>query len=164
MSFLWEFETEGRTLDPAIRRCHRGPMIPVEIAMSKPFTVMTTINGLRGRVMGVIVDTTDKSVRTRETLLRVLHSNIGSVFSDYRTSQADLEVLICEKRNSIEVAADLDYYQREFLAAEPLFRAQRVSPDQIGLIHNALVSKNAILRVAGYCAVVLLGAVIEIRG
>lgn len=163
MTFLWEFETEGRSTTPTVRRCHRGPMIPVEVAMAKAFTVIPTINSLRSRVLGVIVDTTEKSVRTREVLLRVLHSNTGAVFSDYRGIQPSLEVTICEKRNSLEVAADLDFYSREFIAALRLFLVYGVSAEQIELIYAALRSKNAILRVAGYCAVVLLGAVIEIK-
>ena len=163
MSFLWEFETEGRSTVPVIRKCHRGPMLPVEVAMAKPFTVLSTLNVLRSRVLGVIVDTTDPTVKTREVLLRVLHSNVGSVFSDYKGVQADLEVIICEKRNSLEVAADLDYYQREFASVLRNILATGVSREQLNVIYKALGSKNAIMRVAGYCSVVLLGAIIEIR-
>jgi len=163
MSFLWEFETGGRSTTPAIRQCHRGPMIPVEVAMARLFTVIPTINGLRSRVLGVIVDTEDKAVRTREILLRVLHSNTGAVFSDYRGVQASLEVLICEKRNSLDVAADLDFYIREFIEALRTFALYGISAEQLELIYASLRSKNAIMRVSGYCAVVLLGAVIEIR-
>lgn len=163
MSFTWEFETEGRSTVPVIRRCHRGPMLPVEAALASRFTVLTTLNGLRSRVLGVIVDTTEAPVRTREILLRVLHSNVGSVFSDYKSVQPDLEAIICEKRNSIDIASDLDYYQREFIDALIPIEATRVSREQLNIVYQALRSKNAIMRVAGYCAVVLLGAVIEIR-
>jgi hypothetical protein len=138
-------------------------MIPVEVALSRPFSVLTKLNGIRSRVMGVIVDTTDASVRTREVLLRVLHSNVGSVFSDYKGIQADLEAIICEKRNSLDIATDLDYYQREFIEVLRDIRLTGVSKEQLDLVYGALRSKNAIMRVAGYCSVVLLGAIIEIR-
>lgn len=163
MSFLWEFETEGRSTVPAIRRCHRGPMLPVEIALSQPFAVLTTLNGLRRRVLGVITDTTEPAVRTREVLLRVLHSNVGSVFSDFKGVQADLEAIICEKRNSLDVAADLDFYRNEFINALQIMRGVRVSVEQMEIMYGALRSRNAIMRVAGYCSVVLLGAIVEIR-
>jgi hypothetical protein len=138
-------------------------MLPVEIALSRSFSVLTKMNGLRSRVLGVIVDTTESAVRTREILLRVLHSNVGSVFSDYKGVQADLEAIICEKRNSLDVAADLDYYQREFVDVLRDLQAVNISKEQLDIIYGALRSKNAIMRVAGYCAVVLLGAIIEIR-
>jgi hypothetical protein len=138
-------------------------MLPVEIALSRSFSVLTKMNGLRSRVLGVVVDTTESAVRTREILLRVLHSNVGSVFSDYKGVQADLEAIICEKRNSLDVAADLDYYQREFVDILRDLQAVNVSKGQLDIIYGALRSKNAIMRVAGYCAVVLLGAIIEIR-
>jgi len=163
MSFLWEFETEGRSTVPAIRRCHRGPMLPVEIALSQPFTTLSTLNGLRRRVLGVITDTTEPAVRTREILLRVLHSNVGSVFSDFKGVQADLEAIICEKRNSLDVADDLDFYQREFVSALRAIHGVDVSAEQIEIMYGALRSRNAIMRVAGYCSVVLLGAIVEIR-
>jgi len=163
MSFLWEFETEGRSTVPAIRRCHRGPMLPVEIALSQPFTTLSTLNGLRRRVLGVITDTTEPAVRTREILLRVLHSNVGSVFSDFKGVQADLEAIICEKRNSLEVAADLDFYRTEFVNALTDIYETNVSAEQIEIMYGALRSRNAIMRVAGYCSVVLLGAIVEIR-
>lgn len=163
MSFTWEFETEGRSTVPSIRKCHRGPMLPVEVALASRFTSLTTLNGLRSRVLGVIVDTTEAPVRTREILLRVLHSNVGSVFSDYKGVQADIQVIICEKRNSLDIAADLDPYQREFIDALVPIEAARVSREQLAVVYEALRSKSAIMRVAGYCAVVLLGAVIEIR-
>lgn len=163
MSFLWEFETEGRSTVPVIRTCHRGPMIPVEIALSRSFTVLTKMNGLRSRVLGVIVDTTEPAVRTREVLLRVLHSNVGSVFSDYKGVQTDLEAIICEKRNSLNIADDLDYYQREFIDVLRDVNLTGVSAEQLEIVYGTLRSKNAIMRVAGYCAVVLLGAIIEIR-
>jgi len=163
MSFLWEFETEGRSTVPAIRRCHRGPMLPVEIALSQPFTTLSTLNGLRRRALGVITDTTEPAVRTREILLRVLHSNVGSVFSDFKGVQADLEAIICEKRNSLDVAADLDFYRNEFIDALRTIRGVNVSVEQLEIMYGALRSRNAIMRVAGYCSVVLLGAIVEIR-
>jgi hypothetical protein len=138
-------------------------MLPVEIAMSRSFTVLPELNVLRSRVLGVVADTTDPTVRTREVLLRVLHSNVGSVFSDYKLIQPDLEVIICEKRNSLEVAADLDYYQREFIQDLGYFGAIGVATEQLQIIYEAIRSNNAIMRVAGYCAAVLLGAIIEIR-
>jgi hypothetical protein len=138
-------------------------MIPVEVAMSTPYTILPELNPVRSRVLGVIVDTTDKSVRTREVLLRVLHSNVGSVFSDYKGIQSDLQAIICEKRNSLDVADDLDFYRREFIENLGFCGDAGVSAEQLQIIYDTMRSNSAILRVAGYCAVVLLGAIIEIR-
>lgn len=163
MAFLWEFETEGRTEVPTFRRCHRGPMLPVEVALTKSFTRISALNTLRARVAGVIVDSTDIAVRSREILLRVLHSNLGGIFVDYRNIQPELEALICEKRNSLEVAGDLDFFHRDFIEALRQLRTAGVLTEQLDLIYQAIRSKNAILRVAGYCSIVLLGAILEIR-
>lgn len=138
-------------------------MLPVEVVMSRPFTIYTQFNGLRRRVVTAVVDTTDSAVRTREVLLRVLHSNLASIFVDYKNIQQDIEVIICEKRSSLDIAGSLDFYQKEFIAGMPALRQAGVSLTYLELIYNALRSNNAILRVAGYCSFILLVSILELR-
>jgi hypothetical protein len=138
-------------------------MLPVEVVMSRSFTQYTDFNILRRRVLSAIVDTTDYTVRTREVLLRVLHSNLSGIFVDYKNIQPDIEATICEKRSSLDIAANLDYLQREFVARLPVLNQAGVSTQYLAIIYSALRSKNAILRVAGYCSIILLVSILELR-
>jgi hypothetical protein len=82
---------------------------------------------------------------------------------DYKNIQQDIEVIICEKRSSLDIAGSLDFYQKEFIAGMPALRQAGVSLTYLELIYNALRSNNAILRIAGYCSFILLVSILELR-
>ena len=110
MAYVWEFETTGRPVFPLGRKCHRGPMIDVEIRMSKPCLHIPEAERLRQHLLLNIVDTPYVAVQTRETILRALNSNIGPMFFNLLTRAKGLQVLICEKKNSLVIDDELKIY------------------------------------------------------
>jgi hypothetical protein len=160
--FDWEFTTGGRPDYERGRKCHRGPMTPLEILISKPFTIYTQIELLRNRVLESVVDTHLMPVRTRELVLRTLNSNLGPIFIDQWNNYEELNVLICEKKNSIVVDRELAPLDRLYLNSLPLFINNGVPENYISLIKDALQSSNAILRVAGRCSIITLAGTLEL--
>jgi len=129
--------------------------------MAVPFVTMSAHNTLRRRLLDDVVDTTLIAVQTRETVLRVLNSTMGPMFARLASQKEALQVTICEKRQSIEIEADLadlvPFYQS---GARDLLR-YGVPIQQVDLILEALGSGSPILQVAGKCATILLAAFIE---
>lgn len=164
MTYEWEFETGGRPPGPLGRKCHRGPMIDVELRMSQPFVKtrdLVDCELLRKRLLDHIVDTTLVAVQTRECILRSLYSQIGPVFVKLTPRKKELWVLICEKRNSLLIDEDLkelDYMYRSALQWFPTFGVTRESID---MMLSALESNSPIVRVAARCGVVLMATFIE---
>jgi hypothetical protein len=163
MTYEWEFETAGRSATPPVRRCFRGPMIPIEVVMSRAFTRITQCEKLRNRTLDHIVSSTLRSVQTREVVLRTLHSNLAGIYVDLVNQQKELEVLICEKRNSIPIDSELLQYDLMYEEAANSFKLFGINKDYGDKFIAALKSSNAVLRVAARCAIVLMAANIEMR-
>lgn len=162
MAFTWYFFTSGRPVDPVGRACHRGPMIDVEIVMSQPFTYMAPFNTLRKRLLDAIVDTDKVAVQTREIVLRSLNTSLGSIFVRLAPQKKDLQVLICEKRNSNDIEADLLSLAPFYLDAANQLFDYGLPRRQIDLLEAALESNSPVLRVAGKCAVILIASLYEL--
>lgn len=161
MPFDWRFYTEGLPFSGEERKCFRGPMIPVEVTMSQEFSTLLEMESVRKRLLNTIVDTKENPVRTREVILRVLHSNLGPAFTLLRNVQADLDVTVCSKRSSIDIDKELTPWNRDFESALRSLSNHGVPKMTIDLIMTALRSLSAPYRVAGRCAVVLLAAFVE---
>lgn len=164
MTYVWEFETAGRLPEPQYRRCHRGPMIPLEMVMAMPFTRVPNSELLRNRTLDHIVSSPLRAVQTREAILRTLHSNLAAIFVDLVNQQKTLEVLICEKRNSIPVDNELLRYDLLYETVAKSLVNYGIKSNYIDLVIASLKSSNAVLRVAARCAIVILSAIIEMRG
>ena len=164
MTYVWEFETAGRLPTAEYRRCHRGPMIPLEEVMAARFTIVLNAELLRNRTLDHLVNTQLKSVQTREAILRTLRSNMSAIFVDLVNQRKVLEVLICEKRNSIPIDNELLQYDLLYENVAKSFINYRVKTEYIDLIVTSLRSTNAVLRVAARCAIVVMSAIIEMRG
>lgn len=163
MTYVWEFETAGRPLFPSARRCFRGPMIPLEVVMAAPFTVVTQAEMLRNRTLTHIVSSSLRPVQTREVILRTLHSNLASIFVDLVNQQKELEVLICEKRNSIPIDEELAQYDLLYRNIADSFSTFGLKKQYGDLFVSALNSTNAVLRVASRCAIIVMSATIEMN-
>jgi hypothetical protein len=164
MTYVWEFETAGRLPEPEYRRCHRGKMILLEEVMAARFTRVPNAELLRNRTLDHIVSTPLRAVQTRETILRTLHSNLAAIFVDLVNQQKNLEVLICEKRNSIPIDNELRQYDLLYENVALSFSNYRIKAEYVGMIVASLKSTNAVLRVAARCAIVVMSAIIEMRG
>jgi len=164
MTYVWEFETAGRLPEPEYRRCHRGKMIPLEEVMAARFTRVPNAELLRNRTLDHIVSTSLRAVQTREAILRTLHSNLSAIFVDLVNQQKTLEVLICEKRNSIPIDNELRQYDLLYENVALSFRDYRIKSEYVDMIVASLKSTNAVLRVAARCAIVVMSAIIEMRG
>lgn len=161
MPYEWSFFTEGRPLTPEGRRCHRGPMIDVEIVMSQKFVVMSGWERLRARVEKDIVDTDLVAVQTRETVLRSLNNQLGPIFQRLASQKKFLQVLICEKRNSVDIERDLQDLNPVFVEMIPTLMAQGVQKQHADLLLSAVKSNSVIMRVAGKAATILLVSFME---
>lgn len=161
MAFTWHFYTGANVLTPAVRRCHRGPMIDVELVMSVPFTYMHTFNTLRVRLLEDVVDSVLLPVQTREVVLRSLNTLLGPMFARLTPQKQALQVLICEKRDSTDIEADLIELVSFYLSAAKSLYSFGVPQQQIDLLVAALESNSPVMKVAGKCAVILLAAYIE---
>lgn len=161
MPYEWEFETLGRPLTPSGQKCHRGPMIDIEMRMSQPLLRIPEAERLRQHLLSNIVDPAGVEVRTRETCLRVLNSNLGPVFFYLNPKAASLQVNICEKRNSIDIDNDLKVFDQFYTQVVDSLQKYNVSRQHLTLIREGLKSNNAIMRVAARCAVILLVTYVE---
>lgn len=163
MTYTWEFNTAGRRTVASQRRCHRGPMIPLEVTMSQSFTTYPGYNVIRKQLLNHLTDSALLPVQTRDAILRVLHCNLNAAFVDLKNQQNDLEVTICEKRNSVIVDGELAVFDPLFKEGLAALRAMGVDQSYLGIVQSALVSNNAIYRVSARCAVVILAAIYELR-
>jgi hypothetical protein len=137
-------------------------MIDIEIRMSQPLLRIPEAERLRQHLLLHIVDINNVAVQTRETLLRVLNSNLGPVFFNLNPKWQSLIVLICEKRNSLDIDNDLKVYDVFYSQVLSALRKYNVLPQHVELIAAGLKSNSAIMRVAARCAVVLLVAYVEV--
>lgn len=161
MTYTWHFFTTGTAINPLGRRCHRGPMIDVEIVMAKPFTYVTEFNKLRAYVLGKIVTTRLTTVQTREVVLRAMNNILGPMFARLLPRKKEIQVLICEKRNSVDVENDLGFLNQEFLEALTAFKKYNIPRQHLDLLSAAITSHSPVVRVAGKCAMLLLASYIE---
>ena len=162
MGYTWEFEVGGRPPTPLGRKCHRGPMIDIELRMSQACLTIPEAERLRQHLLGHIVDIDKVAVQTRETILRTMNSNLRAMFLSLIPVAKDLQVLICEKRNSLEIDNDLKVYDVFYKQVTSAFTAYSVRPQHVTLIADALRSNSAIMRVAARCSVVLMTAYVEL--
>jgi len=161
MPYEWEFETSGRPLTPLGKKCHRGPMIDVEIRMSQPCLTIPEAERLRQHLLQHIVDINNVAVQTRETILRTLNSNLGPMFFKLYSRSKGLQVEICEKRNSLVIDEELkvnDVFYRQVVGS---LKNYNVSKQHLDLMLEGLASNSAIMRVAARCSVVLMVTFVE---
>ena len=162
MTFDWHFYTEGPGPVIAPRRCHRGPMIDVEVVMAAPFTVMSDYNTLRAKLLESVVDTPLVAVQTREVVLRTINNQYGPIFARLRSQRDTLQVDICEKRNSIDVETDTAFLNSFFLEAVQGLTRYRVPKQHLDQLVSAIRSNSPVLRVSVKCASLLLISFIEL--
>ena len=162
MTYFWEFETEGRPLTAAGRKCHRGPMIDVEERMALPCLTIQDAERLRKHLLVHIVDINNAAVQTREVILRVFNSNLNAVFTRLASQRKTLQVLICEKKNSIVIDDETKVYDRFYMQVLDRLLDYGVNRENIMLISSALKSNSATMRVAARCTIVLLVAYVEL--
>lgn len=161
MPYEWGFETSGRPLTPEGKKCHRGPMIDVEIRMSQPCLTIPEAERVRQHLLTHIVDINNAAVQTRETVLRVLNSTLGAAFFKLYAISKSLQVEICEKRNSLVIDEELkvnDVFYKQVINS---LRRYNVSKQHLDLMLEGLTSNSAIMRVAARCSVVLMVAFVE---
>ena len=161
MSYVWKFTTGGIPAIPVGRKCHRGPMIDIEVVMAEPFTVMTGAETLRKMLLEQLVDINLVSVQTRECILRVLNSNVGPLFTTVNPRFNDLKVLICEKKNTMVIDNALISQDFQFRDGINNLESYGVTKTNIKVLLEALNSSNAILRVSARCAFILSATLIE---
>jgi hypothetical protein len=161
MSFIWHFYTGESAATPVGRRCHRGPMIDIELVLSQPFTYMVGYNTLRLRLLGEITETTELAVQTREMLLRVLNSSLGPMMARLTPRKRALQALICEKRKSTEIDRSMEGISSFFAGGANGLYSYKFPQQQIDLLLAALESHSPVLRTAGKCAVVLIAGFFE---
>jgi len=161
MAFDWHFYTGEYPVNPTSRRCFRGPMIDVEVIMSKPFSFFEQYNTLRVAVMDHVVDTTLVSVRTREIVLRTLNNMLGPIFARLTPQKKALQAIICEKRDSVSIDSKLAYLDPYFRTAILDLRRYSIPQQQVALLLSAFESASPVLRVAGRCATILLYSYLE---
>ena len=129
--------------------------------MSTPFTVMSEHEILRTRLLEHIVDTPLDAVRTRECVLRVLNSDLGTIVARLYPQKKSLQAHICEKRNAVDIDEDIAAYPISYKEGAQQLLLHRVPQQSIDLLLSALESHSPLLRVAGRCVVVLVAAYIE---
>jgi hypothetical protein len=160
--FTWHFFTGGRPVDPVGRRCHRGPMTDLEVAMSKAFVTLTEYNSLRKRLLDGIVDTQLAAVQTREVVLRCINGSLNSMFTQFPQAQRELlEVPICEKKNSIDIQTALASLHPFYLEAARGLFTYGLSQQYVEVVTEALQSNSPIVVVEGMCATILWATLFE---
>ncbi len=164
MTYVWEFNTEGRPEGPIGRKCHRGPMISIENTLSQPFTKMVRMENLRTRLLAQLVDSPLVAVQTREAVLRVLNSNFSAMYPALLTIQTSLRVLICEKKNSIVVDTALLPFDTQWKDEISTFTRYGVIEPHTSLILEGIDSESPIYRIAARCAAAITAAYIEAAG
>jgi len=144
------------------RHCHRGPMIDVEIVMAQPFVTMANLELLRARLLSKIVSLDNTAVQTREVVLRVLNNILAPIFARLTPRTAELQVLICEKRNALDIEADLVALNPFYLEAAISLKTYGLPQQHVDLLTTALNSNSPVIRVAGKCAVILVASYLEL--
>lgn len=162
MPYEWEFTTGGRPEDLRGKKCHRGPMIDIEVRMSRPFVSMVFLERERVKLLEALVDTTLWAVRTRDGVLRVMNGDLGAVFTRLLPQKKYLQVLICEKRRAIDIDRDVVWLDRSFVSGVERLLQYGIQEQHIALMRSALQSGSPIQRVAGRCAVILIAAYLEL--
>lgn len=162
MSYEWEFTTSGRPEDLRGKKCHRGPMIDVEVRMSQPFVSISFLERERVKLLEALVDTPLWAVRTRDDVLRVLNGDLGAIFARLLPQKKYLQALICEKRRAIDIDHDVRWLDRSFVAGVQRLLQHGVQEQHILLMRSALQSESPIQRVAGRCATILIAAYLEL--
>jgi hypothetical protein len=137
-------------------------MIDVEIKMSQTFSTMSEWEYLRARVEAAIVSTPLVEVQTRETVLRALNSTLGPIFQRMAWQKDDLQVLICEKRNTVDIERDLQDLNVVFVKMLPRLSIHGVEKQHVDLLLAAVKSNSVIMRVAGKAATILLASFLEL--
>ena len=163
MTYEWEFNTANRPLEPRGQKCHRGPMIDIEVVMSQPFTIVSGAEVLRKLLLEKLVDINLVAVQTRECLLRTLNSNVGPLFNTVNPRYNEIKALICEKRNSVVIDRELSSYDFQFLQGIQGLKNYGVNSVNISVLEKAFKSSSPILRVAARCAYILTATQIEMR-
>lgn len=163
-SYIWEFYTEGRPVGPIGRKCHRGPMLPIEVTMSRSFARVSQMEELRTRLLTHLVNTPLVAVQTRETVLRVLNSNLAAMYPALLQIQKSLKVLICEKRNSIPIDRELYPFDARWKNGVRTFGDYGVIMPHVNLILEGLESQSPVYRIAARCSAILTAAYIEAAG
>lgn len=164
MTYEWEFTTGGRPEDLRGKKCHRGPMIDVEVRMSRPFVTMGFLERNRVKLLEALVDTTLWAVRTRDDVLRVMNGDLGAIFARLLPQKKFLQVLICEKRRAIDIDRDVRWLDSSFLSGTRRLLQFGIQEQHVSLLSAALQSDSPIQRVSGRCAVILLASYIELDG
>ena len=162
MTYVWEFNTEGRPEGPIGRKCHRGPMISIENTLSQPFTKMIHMEKLRARLLTHLVDTPLVAVQTREAVLRVLNSNLGAMYPAFLSAKESLRVLVCEKRNSVIIDRELLALDPQWKVGVSTFTRYGVIEPHMELILRGLNSESPVYRVAARCSAAITAAYIEV--
>jgi hypothetical protein len=137
-------------------------MIDVEERMSRPCLRIREAERIRQHLLLHIVDINNVTVQTREVILRVFNSNLSAIFRRLVSRRQELQVLICEKKNSLILDAELRVFDPFYVKVLGQFAEYGVNPRHVELISNGLVSNSAIMRVASRCAIVLMVAFIEL--
>jgi hypothetical protein len=136
-------------------------MIDVETVMSRSFQTMAAYETLRAKFLRQVVSTDMKAVQTRETVLRVLGSNLAPIYQRILPQKEALQANICEKRNSKVIDDALLAERPFFMNAARAFFDYGLPASQVDLLVSALESNSPVLRVAGMAAVILLAAYME---
>ncbi len=165
MTFDWRFTTEGTIINPEMggEICHTGPMTDLEIALSTPYHVFVQSERLRASTLRHIVDHPGVGARTREILLRTLHSPLAPVFPPLYNAQSSLEAHICGKRRSTDIDKDLKYLYDAARQLCTTLSEKGVAPTNIRLLLDSIDSNNAQQRVAGICSALIFAAYIELE-
>jgi hypothetical protein len=164
MTYTWKFKTGGKPSTPSVKKCHRGPMIDVEVRMSQPFKTMAHLERERMKLLAALVDTHLWAVRTRETVLRVLNGELGPIFERLQLQKPELQVLICEKLNAVDIDEAVAWMDRAFVDGAVKMVDYGATAQQVVLLTSALASNSPIQRVASRCAIILMAAFVELDG
>lgn len=137
-------------------------MIDVEDRMSRACITIPEAERLRQHLLLRIVDINYPAVQTREVVLRTLNSNLNAIFSRLVNQREELQVTICEKKNSTILDEELKVLDRFYFQVISKFESYGMAPQHADMIKLGLQSNSAIMRVAARCAVVLTVAFIEL--
>lgn len=162
MPYEWEFSTGGRPESLRGKKCHRGPMIDVEVRMASPFVTVSFLERERVKLTDALVDSTLWTVKTRDVVLRVMNGDLGSIFTRLYSQKKGLQALICEKRRALDIDNDVTWLDRSFISGNAHLLGYGIHEQHIALMRSALQSESPIQRVAGRCAVILVAAYLEL--
>lgn len=137
-------------------------MIDVEVRMSQPCLTIPEAERIKQHLLQHVVDINQAAVQTREVVLRVLNSDLRAMFMALIPVADALQVLICEKRNSLDIDNEVAYEDQFYSQVLSHFTEYGTRSQHVDLISAALKSNSAIMRVAARCAIVLMVAYIEL--